>query len=167
MGRYHDGPVNYRDLEDVLKNLDVEIVHSLNMNAKLFEFIATKGLEEYDLSLSQFDVLCEVFFHAHRPNLSDISRALKVSKPTISGLVGRLKKKEFIELIDSQEDSRVSYIHLTKKGEEIVRCTISKYADFTHELLGSLLDEEKRIALKVLQILNKKLLDSPLMEGNP
>lgn len=167
MGKYGDHTaINYRDLEGPLNNIDVDILSGIMHTSKLFEFIATRGLEEYDLSLSQFDVLCEVYFSGKQPNLSDISKALRVSKPTISGLVGRLKKKSFINLIDSQEDSRVSFIQLTNKGEEVVKCTVLRYAEFGKDLLKQIDPEQKRVAVDILTTLYKRLSESPLMEVN-
>ena len=158
--------VNYHNLDTVLKNSSAEVVAGITHTAKLFDMIASKHLEAYDLSLSQFEVLCEVFFSAKRINLSDISKVLRVSKPTISGLVGRLKKKNFIVLVDSEEDSRVSYMQLTNSGEEVVKQTILHYADFANQLFPDVTAQEKEIVVKVISGLYKRLLESSMMEEN-
>lgn len=158
--------LNYRDLEGPLKNINLDILSGIMHTAKLIDFIASKYLEEYDLSLSQFEVLCEVYFCSKQLNLSDISKALRVSKPTISGLVGRLKKKNYIHLIDSEYDSRVSYIHLTPIGEEVVKQTVLHYAAFAEELLQTPTEDQKKVSVNVLSALYKRLLESPMMEVN-
>ena len=52
--------------------------------------------------------------------LSDISREMHISNPTVTGIIDRLEKSGYVKRIPSKEDRRVTNIAVTRKGEKLV-----------------------------------------------
>jgi DNA-binding MarR family transcriptional regulator len=86
------------------------------------------------------------------PNLGEIAKALKLSKPSVTAIVDKLASKGYIDKFQSDEDRRSFHVHLSTKGKNLVKMhgeTHSKIAD----LLKNNLDSKD---LKTLvRILNK------------
>jgi len=55
------------------------------------------------------------------PRVSDISRELNISMSTASWCIDRLEKTSFLKRHRSDEDRRVVFLSLTRKGQRIVR----------------------------------------------
>jgi len=51
-------------------------------------------------------------------SFSDLSHALRVSAPTVTGIIDRLEKAGYVKRVPSQEDRRVINIQLTKLGHK-------------------------------------------------
>ncbi|QGU94357.1 MarR family transcriptional regulator [Clostridium bovifaecis] len=56
--------------------------------------------------------------------LSDISEKLNLSNSTISGIVDRLEKQDYVERIRSKEDRRVVYVSVCEKSKNIMHTAI-------------------------------------------
>ena len=78
----------------------------------------TNALEKMDLTASQGHIMG---FLAHRkdpPCPRDIEEEFRLSHPTVSGLLQRLEKKEFIRLMPDEHDRRCKRIYVLPKGLE-------------------------------------------------
>ena len=78
----------------------------------------TNALEKMELTASQGHIMG---FLAHRkepPCPRDLEEAFHLSHPTVSGLLQRLEKKEFIQLRPDESDRRCKRIHVLPKGRE-------------------------------------------------
>ncbi|MCK5884200.1 MAG: MarR family transcriptional regulator [Bacteriovoracaceae bacterium] len=164
MGRLDNEIKDYRGLESHLKNPEVESFASIMHISKYFDLLAARALQEFDISLSQFKLMAEIYFTSKRLSFSDLSRELHVSRPTISGLVSRLKCKGFIHLSESIDDSRVSYVLLSDEGEDTVRKTCIAFSTFTKGLFEGF-DSDSVISSSVtLEKLLKRLTAIKSME---
>lgn len=76
------------------------------------------------------------------PNLGDVAKELKLTKPAITAMVQRLIKKGLIEKRQSPDDKRVFHIALTEKGLKIVQGDNALYSDLANEFI-SILDEKQ------------------------
>ena len=86
------------------------------------------------------------------PNLGEIAKALKLSKPSVTAIVDKLASKGYIEKFQSDEDRRSFHVHLSTKGKNLVKMhgeTHNKLADMLHKNLDS--NDLK----KLVTILNK------------
>ena len=54
------------------------------------------------------------------PNLGEIAKALKLSKPSVTAIVDKLARKGYIEKFQSDEDKRSFHVHLSAKGNMLV-----------------------------------------------
>ncbi len=54
------------------------------------------------------------------PNLGEIAKALKLSKPSVTAIVEKLAAKGYIHKFQSDEDRRSFHVHLSAKGKKLV-----------------------------------------------
>ena len=78
----------------------------------------THALETMDLTSAQGRIMG---FLAHReapPCPKDIEEEFQLSHPTVSGLLTRLERKDFIRILPDEQDRRCKRIHVLPKGRE-------------------------------------------------
>ena len=61
----------------------------------------------------------EVISKLNNPNLSELAIELNLSKPSITAIVDKFEERGFIRKVKSDEDRRVSHIHMAERGIEI------------------------------------------------
>jgi DNA-binding MarR family transcriptional regulator len=83
-----------------------------------------------------------VIYQLGNPNLGDVAKELKLTKPSISALVQRLTKNDLIKKIQSDEDKRVFHLSLTEKGLRIVQGDDELYRTLAGELENMLTEKQ-------------------------
>ena len=86
------------------------------------------------------------------PNLGEIARALKLSKPSVTAIIDKLAGKGYIQKFQSDEDRRSFHIHLTAKGKKLIKIHNEAH-DRIADLFRKNLDSKDLITLALL--LNK------------
>ena len=76
----------------------------------------TAALEEMDLTAAQGRVMGYLSHCKEPPCPKDVEEIFRLSHPTVSGILARLEKKEFIELFPDPEDRRCKRIRVLPKG---------------------------------------------------
>ena len=83
-------------------------------------------IEEEALAESRFSELTgkqmhylEAISNLNNPNLGELATELNLSKPSITAIIDKFEEKEFIRKVKSDEDRRVSHIHMAERGKEI------------------------------------------------
>lgn len=74
------------------------------------------------------------------PNLGEIARELKLSKPSVTAIVEKLASKGYIRKFQSDEDRRSFHVHLSTKGGKLVEMhndTHKRIADLFRKNLDS------------------------------
>lgn len=74
------------------------------------------------------------------PNLGEIAKALKLSKPSVTAIVDKLANKGYINKFQSDEDRRSFHVHLSAKGMKLVKMhgeTHNKIVDMLQKNLDS------------------------------
>ena len=86
------------------------------------------------------------------PNLGEIAKALKLSKPSVTAIVDKLASKGYINKFQSDEDRRSFHVHLSAKGKQLV-----KMHGETHNKIVDLLQNnlDSRDLKNLVTILNK------------
>ncbi len=78
----------------------------------------TENLEKMDLTASQGHLLAFVSHRGDRPTYAkDVELSLRLSHPTVSGLLSRLEQKGFLTLETDSKDRRSKRIVLLEKGK--------------------------------------------------
>ena len=86
------------------------------------------------------------------PNLGEIAKALKLSKPSVTAIVDKLASKGYINKFQSDEDRRSFHVHLSAKGKNLVKM----HAETHNKIVDMLQDNLDRKELKnLVTILNK------------
>lgn len=88
------------------------------------------------------------------PNLGEIARALKLSKPSVTAIVDRLAGKGYIQKFQSDEDRRSFHVHLSAKGRKLV-----EMHNETHERIAELFSShlDSKDLKSLVALLNKVL----------
>ena len=87
-----------------------------------------------DLTSAQGHIMGYLAQRSQPPCSRDIEETFHLSHPTVSGLLSRLEKKDFIELRPDETDRRCKRIYVLPKGDEL------------HETMNRvILDNEARV----------------------
>ena len=78
----------------------------------------SNALAQMDLTASQGRVMGYLNHCAQPPCARDVEEEFHLSHPTVSGILSRLEKKDFIEFRPDEQDRRVKRIYLRPKGIE-------------------------------------------------
>lgn len=81
-----------------------------------------KNLAEFNLTGVQHEILCFIDRNGHERDVfqKDIEKCLKLTNPTVTGIVKRLEEKEMIIRYPSSTDARYKCLHVTEKGREVI-----------------------------------------------
>ena len=114
-----------------------------------------KSLKEYEFSAECSDITFNAFLYLRKinslanPTVSELAKAMKVSKPSASNMVAKMAEKGLLETKASAKDGRVCLIGLTDKGKKVIE--IENMADMKfYEKIREILDEEELEALEII-----------------
>lgn len=118
-----------------------------------------KNLKKYEFSAEYSDISFNTFLYLRKinslgtPTMSEMAKAMEVSKPSASNMVSKMAEKELVETRRSPKDGRVCLLALTDKGKKVVE--IEKEADTKFlEKVRKILDEEE---LEILERIFEKI----------
>ena len=131
----------------------VYLFHSKRINEKL---------KEYDLTMSQLDVLIHVSIANERGKLikqRDIEKKLNLTNPTVTGIIHRLELKGLIEKQENSEDKRIKYLFVTQKAKTINDEAKNMFEQCDAIALSDFQEEEKKeleqYLLRIIENLKK------------
>jgi len=102
------------------------------------------------VTLQQYLAL-NILIKKGRCMVSDLSKNLGVALSTMTELVNRLVKKQFIKKTKDLKDHRVVWVNLTKKGLEIIQEINRKKQEHILSILEKLTKKERRILIDILE----------------
>lgn len=146
--------------KQALEEKPCQIFGFIMKTSRVFDAILTKGLRDYDLSRTQFDVLVNIYFNEneHSLTLSELGKLLYVTKANITGVTSRLEERGLIDRVVSNLDARSKELVLTKAGTKMVEAVIPKYLKLVHDLINDYSEKEQNTMHKVLGNLQTELL---------
>ncbi len=83
--------------------------------------------------------------------VSDLSKNLGVALSTMTELVDRLAKKQFVKKIKDLRDRRIVWINLTEKGARIIQEINKKKQRYILNILEKLTERERRLLIDILE----------------
>ena len=128
-----------------------EIVDILTRTMGEMESRVLTGSEFAALSMRQLHYLDTINRLGH-PTLSELAQELGVSRPSVTAAVAKLTEAGFVAKVASDEDRRVSHVHLAKKGHRIVRLHDGVHQTVADMIAGAL---NKRERQELVRMLNK------------
>lgn len=112
-----------------------------------------KNLAEFNLTGVQHEILCFINRNEHERDVfqKDIEKCLKLTNPTVTGIVKRLEEKEMIVRCPSSADARYKCLHVTEKGKEVI-CKSFKFGaeNIEKQLVKGMSDEEVKMLKDLL-----------------
>ena len=103
----------------------------------------TQSLMHFDLTASQGPVLGYIAHRKSPPCPRDIEDAFNLTHPTVSGLLSRLEKKDFIQLRPDEADRRCKRIYLMPKGKAFTESIRRTITDTETQMVQGFTEEEK------------------------
>lgn len=77
-----------------------------------------RNLMKFNLTAAQHEVLVYVFKNENKRDIfqKDVEKHLKLTNPTVTGIIKRLEEKNMIVRCSSAEDARYKCLHVTEEG---------------------------------------------------
>ncbi len=114
-------------------------------------------LDQVGISLAKFDALAQLYRYPDGLNMSQLSKALKVSNGNVSGLVNRLVKDGLVAKAMAKEDRRSFNAMLTLEGKEAFEKALGKHRMALSKFFEDLPPEELSETVDALRGLVGKL----------
>ena len=151
------------DQEDERAALTREI---LNTDRRIYQAIQAGSADEWlraELTMRQLKVL--LILHTSEPQsvrMSGLAAALRVTLPTVTGIVDRLVEQRLVLREEDAADRRLVVAHLTAEGRALVDRLHDNGRRQLAETLGRLGVEDLRVVARALDL----LLNAALGEGS-
>lgn len=121
----------------------------------------SNALAAMELTAAQGHIMGYLAHRKDPPCPRDLEEAFHLSHPTVSGLLSRLEKKDFIALRTDENDRRCKRIYVLPKGREYQETMHKTILANEEKLVQGFTDEEKE---QFAQLLNRAIRN---MGGNP
>ncbi len=105
----------------------------------------TNALMEVDLTASQGPILGYIAHRKTAPCSRDIEEEFHLTHPTVSGLLSRLEKKDFIEFRPDETDRRCKRIYLLPKGREFIETIHRTIKETEKQMVAGFTAEEQEL----------------------
>lgn len=100
------------------------------------------NLKNINLTAEQADALI-FFLENPGSSIRDLSRYLSITHQSASGIVKRLCEKDALTMTPSVRDGRCSVVHLTEKGQELIRQVKENGTHTGEKILSGMSADEK------------------------
>ncbi|WP_315117108.1 transcriptional regulator, SarA/Rot family [uncultured Clostridium sp.] len=135
---------------NVLNELLVDIFNDI----LTIEQNALQSGEFKDLSVTEVHTIEAISLYNKR-TMSEVAMDLKITVGTLTTAINNLVKKGYVERSRSEEDRRIVYINLTKKGKLAYRIHEKFHSNMVKETISGLSKEEEEVLVSSLEKLNK------------
>lgn len=135
---------------NVLNELLVDIFNDI----LTIEQNALQSGEFKDLSVTEMHTIEAISLYNKR-TMSEVAMDLKITVGTLTTAINNLVKKGYVERSRSEEDRRIVYINLTKRGKLAYRIHERFHSNMVKETISGLSEEEEEVLVSSLEKLNK------------
>ncbi|WP_125154184.1 MarR family winged helix-turn-helix transcriptional regulator [Clostridium rectalis] len=133
----------------VLNELLVDIFNDI----LTIEQNALQSGELKDLSVTEIHTIEAIGMYIQR-TMTEVASDLKITVGTLSTAINHLVRKGYVERVRCEEDRRIVYIKLTKKGKLAYRIHDKFHKDMIKATISGLSDEEEDILISSMEKLN-------------
>ena len=81
----------------------------------------------------------------------DLAKKMSIKDSSVARLLDRMKKEELIKRVKSEEDRRITYIHLTEKGKDVIERLLPEGEAFSYKILGDISEEELEVFENIIR----------------
>lgn len=138
--------MNERDIGFLIKKLTDKL--RANVDA---------SLKKHDLTFSQTMVIDFLSEHNCKATQKEIEENLRVSHPTVVGIISRLEKNGFVNCFTDEKNRRNKIVCMTDKAQGIVSVMSADKKEIERKLTKGLSDEELEEFRRILDILYKNI----------
>ena len=128
--------MNYQLVNDYLTSIfnNVLVIEESSLRASRFKDVSIKEMHTIDV-IGKFP----------EATPSKVSKELMVTLGTVTTSLNNLERKGYIERIRSDQDRRVVYLHLTKKGRLVHRLHKRFHKAMVEKIIDGMSPEEKEV----------------------
>lgn len=127
----------------------------------------TNALAAMDLTAAQGHIMGYITHRKEPPCSRDIEEEFHLSHPTVSGLLSRLEKKEFIEFRQDPKDRRCKRICILPRGRECTETMHRTILANEERMMEGFSQEEKELFIQFLQRIIANMGDGPCHRNQP
>lgn len=120
------------------------------------EKIVKQDVACYQLNLTEFSVM-ELLFHKGTQTTQGIKEKILIASSTTTYVIDQLEKKNYVQRLVDSKDKRVTYVSLSKKGQDLMTDIFPTHAKTIETSFSGLDDQELEQLLKLLAKLNRTL----------
>ena len=135
-----------------------EYLTSIFNNVLVIEEVSLRGSQFKDISIKEMHTI-DVIGKYPGVTPSHVSKELMVTLGTVTTSLNNLERKGYIERIRSDQDRRVVYLHLTKKGRLVHRLHKRFHKAMIERIIQGMSPEEMDVMGKGLNNLYQFLED--------
>jgi len=125
------------------------LAQALNSIAKLYQFRSLNRRLYGTLTVSQSYCLHLLYFQGPR-TMNEISRALRITLSTTTGVIDQLEKKELVRRTDHPKDRRSLHVELTAQGKKLYRSAHEAFLSHLVPLWKRRTSSQRQEALRFL-----------------
>ncbi len=86
----------------------------------------------------------ELIKDAGNPSLSELAQKMNIAKASISVMIDRLEKQNYLFKVTSDQDRRSAHIHLTEKGEKAATLHTDIHSKIANIITSEMTASEKK-----------------------
>ena len=131
---------------------------SIFNNVLVIEEVSLRGSRFKDISIKEMHTI-DVIGKFPEATPSKVSKELMVTLGTVTTSLNNLERKGYIERVRSDQDRRVVYLHLTKKGRLVHRLHKRFHKAMVEKIIDGMSHEEKEVMDRGLRNLYQFLED--------
>ncbi|MFZ3577950.1 MarR family winged helix-turn-helix transcriptional regulator [Virgibacillus sp. DJP39] len=109
-----------------------------------------KDIKSHGLNLTEFSVL-ELLYHKGQQPIQRIGQKILLASSSITYVVDKLEKKDYLERKACPNDRRVTYAAISDNGSELMDEIFPKHVNAMNEILGGLDSDEKELMIDQLK----------------
>lgn len=136
------------DLKQQERSLKLYIVLSRAFRA-INEHV-NKQIHRYGLNPTEFAVL-ELLYHKGDQPLQQIGGKILLASGSMTYVIDKLEKKEYIERVACPNDRRVTFARITEKGKKLIEQVFPSHRNEIDRIMSALSEEEKEMATELLK----------------
>lgn len=130
-----------------------ELIDIVLTRSELLESEVLQDSGFSDITPKQLECL-DIIQQFHNPSLSEIADKLSITRPSVTTMIDKLSKRNYVVRIKSDLDRRSAHIHLTSKGERVT-CLHSSVHKKVADLLAKGLNVDE--IQELVMLLNKSI----------
>ena len=109
-----------------------------------------KRIQRYGLNPTEFAVL-ELLFHKGDQPLQQIGGKILLASGSMTYVIDKLEKKDYIRRVACAEDRRVTFAQITEKGKKLIEQVFPAHHNEIDRMMSVLSEEEKDTAIELLK----------------
>lgn len=126
-----------------------EMCYKLNKSSMLYKRLMSKHLERLNITYSQLMVL-RVINQEPGITAKEILMQMDTDKATLSGVLSRLERDNYVYRVKNEKDKRVQNIYVSEGSEELCREVSLLESACINDLVNGISEEETDVFMKVL-----------------